>query len=142
MNIQLLHPNAKIPTKSREESAGYDLYMPEAGAINGTSANKINLGIASEIPKGYVGLILPRSGVGAKHGVELNNTCGVIDSDYRGEWIAALRLKDPYSTYTWEQGDRLLQVLFVPVLHIQQFNVVDSLDQTERGSGGFGSSGI
>lgn len=140
MKIKSLHPLFKLPTKSSEHSAGYDLYMPEAGSLMLGLVQKVPLGFAAAIPPGYVGLIVPRSGVGAKEGVELNNTCGVIDADYRGEWMAFLRTKNPDSTYTWNTGDRLLQVLFVPV---QSFNLelVESLEDTDRGIGGFGSSG-
>lgn len=141
MNIKSLHPNFKMPEKSRVDSAGYDLFMPDAGTIFRSYQTKVPLGFAAAIPKGYVGLILPRSGVGAKYGVELNNTCGVIDSDYRGEWIAFLRLKEGYNCYTWEAGERLLQFLVVPVAHFD-LNLVEELDETERGDGGFGSSGL
>ena len=141
MKIKSLSPNIVIPTKSRAQSGAYDLYMPESGAINGHAPTMINLGFAAAIPEGFVGLLLPRSGVGAKKGVELNNTCGVIDADYRGEWIAALKTKGLYDTFTWNKGERILQVLFVPVLHIDAFTLVDDLDETERGEGSFGSSG-
>ena len=141
MKIKSLHPNFKLPTKSRKETAGYDLYMPEGGTVTGQSPTLINLGFAAAIPQGYVGLILPRSGVGSKKGVELNNTCGVIDADYRGEWMAMMRTKGLYDTYYWKAGERVLQVLFVPVLHIDGFILVDDLDATDRGEAGFGSSG-
>lgn len=140
MKIKALHPNFKTPTKSRETSGGYDLYMPEAGAVYGDVVTEVPLGFAAAIPPGYVGLILPRSGVGVKNGLELNNTCGVIDADYRGEWKAFIRCKHPHTTVKWDSGDRLLQVLFVPVASFE-FDLVDVLDETERGEGGFGSSG-
>ena len=141
MKIKRLNPNFVIPTKSRTESGAYDIYMPESGTITGQVPTMINLGFASAIPVGYVGLLLPRSGVGAKKGVELNNTCGVIDADYRGEWMASLKTKGIYDTFSWQAGERVLQVLFVPVLHVDEFILVDDLDNTERGAGGFGSSG-
>lgn len=140
MKIKALHLNFKTPTKSRETSGGYDLYMPEAGAVYGDVVTEVPLGFAAAIPPGYVGLILPRSGVGVKSGLELNNTCGVIDADYRGEWKAFLRCKSAYQSISWDSGDRLLQVLFVPVASFE-FDLVDVLDETERGEGGFGSSG-
>lgn len=140
MNIKPLHINFKAPFKASHLSAGYDLYMPEAGNIKPNTLTKVGLGFAAAIPKGYVGLILPRSGMGAKFGLELNNTCGVIDSDYRGEWIAVLRLKDSEKELTWEAGERLLQVVFVPYGSFE-FHITNTLDETERNTGGFGSTG-
>lgn len=140
MEIKSLHPMFQLPTKSREQSGAYDLYMPEAGYASGNAVTEVPLGFAAAIPPGYVGLILPRSGVGARNGLELNNTCGVIDADYRGEWKAFLRCKSTYESINWNTGERLLQVLFVPVGSFE-FNLVDTLDDTERGTGGFGSSG-
>lgn len=99
----------------------------------------VKLGFAAAIPPGYVGLLFPRSGVGAKHGVELNNTCGVIDADYRGEWMASIRTKSG-NTFTWQAGERVIQCVVVPVLDLQLVQV-DDLDDTSRGQGGFGSTG-
>lgn len=135
--IKPLHPNFKLPTRG-EGSAGFDLYMPEPGEATGTT-KMVGLGFATEIPPGYVGLLLPRSGVGAKHGLEVNNTCGVIDSDYRGEWKAAIRTKSGIP-HTWAAGDRLLQAIIVPYW-AGQFEIVDELPETIRGDGGFGHSG-
>lgn len=140
MNIKALHPNFKMPEKSRVESAGYDLFMPESGFISPNTVRMVSLGFAAAIPEGYVGLLLPRSGVGAKKGLELNNTCGVIDADYRGEWMVALKTKSG-SAFTWEAGERLIQLLIVPVAHFD-LTQVEELDTTERGAGGFGSSGL
>ena len=127
-----------MPTKASDKAGAFDVYMPEAGTITGTS-QMIGLGFAAAVPDGYVGLLLPRSSAGAKHGVELNNTCGVIDSDYRGEWKAAMRTKAG-TYYSWEKGDRILQFMIVPVAAVT-LKLVDSLDETERGTGGFGSTG-
>lgn len=140
MNIQPLHPNFKVPTKGTEQAGAYDLYMPEAGYCGGDHHEvKVNLGFAAEIPAGHVALLLPRSGVGSKVGLELNNTCGVIDADYRGPWFATLRTKNG-DGYSWNAGDRLLQMLIVPVAQVE-FNVVDELSETSRGTGGLGSTG-
>ena len=140
MNIQPLHPNFKVPTKGTEQAGAYDLYMPEAGHCGGDCPpSKVSLGFAAELPAGHVALILPRSGVGSKTGLELNNTCGVIDADYRGPWFATLRTKDGIP-YTWSAGDRLLQMLIVPAAQVE-FNVVDDLSETSRGTGGLGSTG-
>ena len=127
-----------MPTKGTDKAGAFDIYMPKGGICSGVVA-KVPLGFAAAVPENHVALILPRSSVGAKHAVELNNSCGVIDSDYRGEWFAFLRTKDGLS-YEWRAGDRLLQFLVVPVANVT-LELVDTLDTTERGSGGFGSTG-
>lgn len=139
MRVQILHHNAVIPTKGSFSAGGYDIYMPESGNVSGNQVKVIGLGFAAEVPSGHVALLLPRSGAGAKYGVELNNSCGVIDSDYRGEWKAAIRTKSG-APFRWEADDRVLQFILVPVLDVR-LELVDSLDATERGAGHFGSSG-
>lgn len=141
MNIQPLHPDFILPTRGTEHSAGYDIYMPTSGMIleGPDRVTKVPLGFATAIPLGFVALILPRSGVGAKFGVELNNTCGVIDSDYRGEWIANIRTKSE-EAFGWAAGEKLLQFILVPVGTFE-LNVVETLEATQRGAGGFGHTG-
>jgi dUTP pyrophosphatase len=138
MKIKALHPNFIMPTKGTAQAGAIDLYMPEAGIASHVS-QVFGLGFAAAVPEGFVALLLPRSSTGAKFGLELTNTCGVIDSDYRGEWMAALRTKHAAS-FRWEAGDRLLQALIVPVSSVE-LALVDDLDETERGEGGFGSTG-
>lgn len=139
MRIKPLHKNFIMPTKSTEGAGAYDIYMPEAGSVNGTDDNFFPLGFSTAIPVNHVALILPRSGVGAKKTLELNNSCGVIDSDFRGEWQAALRTKTG-KHFNWESGERLLQFLIVPVLSVN-LELVDELEDTSRDNAGFGSSG-
>ena len=127
-----------MPTKGSDQAGAHDIYMPEAGTATGTS-QLIGLGFSAAVPTGHVALLLPRSSTGAKFSLELNNTAGVIDSDYRGEWKAALRTKSGLP-FTWDKGERVLQFLVVPVAQVT-LELVDSLDATERGAGGFGSSG-
>ncbi len=112
--------------------------MPQAGEAKGDS-QLVGLGFAAAVPDGHVALLLPRSSAGAKHGVELNNTCGVIDADYRGEWKAAIKTKSGIP-FSWNMGDRVLQFLVVPIANVT-LNQVNSLDETARGEGGFGSTG-
>ncbi len=140
MNIQPLHPNFQVPTRGTELAGGYDIYMPKGGALfpDMAYAQMVGLGFAAEVPPGYVALLLPRSGAGAKNGLELNNTCGVIDADYRGEWKAALRVKNA-EPFQWKAGDRVLQYILVPV-HTPELQVVETLSSTARGEGGFGST--
>lgn len=112
--------------------------MPVSGTATGES-QMVGLGFAAAIPPNHIGLLLPRSSTGAKHGVELNNTCGVIDSDYRGEWRAAIKTKSG-KPFTWEAGERILQFMIVPIADVT-LELVTTLDQTARGNGGFGSTG-
>lgn len=142
MKIQLLHAylieNKLIPFRSTEHAAGFDLVMPVAGQVNGT-AQKIGLGFASEIEEGWMALLLPRSGVGFKHGLEVNNTVGVIDADYRGEWFASMRTKSGLS-FSWAAGERVLQAVLVP-RYLGEIEIVESVAKSERGAGGLGSTG-
>lgn len=138
MRIQSLHTGFIMPTKGSDQAGAYDIYMPEGGSIVETGC-MVGLGFAAEIPVGHVALLLPRSSTGAKFGLELNNTCGVIDADYRGEWKAAMRTKSGVR-YSWSAGDRVLQFLLVPVLDTQ-LELVESVSNTDRGEGGFGSTG-
>lgn len=138
MRITAIQKGFIMPSIGSIGAGAFDIYMPNAGIANNNSQLH-GLGFAAEVPPGFVALLLPRSSAGAKHGVELNNTCGVIDSDYRGEWKAAIRTKDG-NQFSWAAGDRLLQFMLVPVL-TPRLQLVDSLDETARGAGGFGSSG-
>lgn len=139
MRFKQLHPNFIMPTLGTDGAGAYDIYMPEAGHVCLNQTKTIGLGFAAAVPKGYVALLIPRSSAGAKHGLELNNTCGLIDSDYRGEWKAVLRTKSP-TPFLWNADDRVLQFFLVPVL-TPKLELVDELDETERGAGGFGSTG-
>lgn len=140
MRIKKIHPDFIMPVKSTKQAGAFDIFMPIDGYVTGSRPTKVPLGFAAAVPENHVALILPRSGVGSKFGVELNNTCGVIDSDYRGEWIANIKTKDE-RYYEWQKGDRLLQILIVPVAQVQ-LELVEELDITERGEGGFGSTGM
>jgi dUTP pyrophosphatase len=138
MRIQATHNNFIMPTKGSDQAGAYDIYMPEGGCLTGDN-QLIDLGFAAEVPQGHVALLLPRSSAGAKFGVELNNTCGVIDADYRGSWKAALKTKNG-APYSYSAGDRLVQFLVVPVANVT-LEQVSSLSTTDRGTGGFGSTG-
>jgi dUTP pyrophosphatase len=138
MRIQSLNTGFIMPTKGSGQAGAFDIYMPEAG--NTLEPGKLHgLGFAAEVPEGYVALLMPRSSAGAKYLVELANTCGVIDADYRGEWKAAIRTKSG-NAFSWQAGDRLLQFMLVPVAN-PTLELVDSVSKTDRGTGGFGSSG-
>jgi dUTP pyrophosphatase len=137
MEITAISPNFIMPSKGTENSGAFDIYMPEPGIANGNT-QFIALGFAAAVPTGHVALLLPRSS-SAKSGLELANTCGVIDSDYRGEWKAALKTKTG-NEIPWKAGDRLLQFLVVPIAQVT-LKQVGALDTTARGTGGFGSTG-
>lgn len=145
MQFKQLHPNFQLPTKGSEAAGGYDLYMPEAGMVHARlnfaspTHTSVRLGFAAKVPDGHVALILPRSGAGSKYGIDLRNTCGVIDADYTGEWIANIRQKEGME-YSWAAGERILQFVVVPVASVTP-ELVDELPETKRGAGGFGSTG-
>lgn len=141
MKIKLLNKNAKIPTQGSTAAAGYDLYASKACIIEPGQSVLVHTGLSMEIPSGYWGGIFARSGLATKQGLRPANCVGVIDSDYRGEIMVAL-----YNDSTFEReisvGDRIAQLVFLPVCTpLRGFEVVDELSNTERGDGGFGSTG-
>lgn len=143
ISIKKLNQNASIPTHGSEYAAGYDLYacldINNALVIKPHQTAKISTGIAVAIPKGCFGAIFARSGVATKHGLRPANCVGVIDSDYRGEIIVALH-NDSEVEQLVVGGERIAQLVIIPFLPIE-FTVVDELDDTVRGDGGFGSTG-
>lgn len=142
VNIKKLTDNAVIPTRGSEEAAGYDLYAyipKQAETIPAGETRVISTGIALEIPKGYVGLVYARSGLATKRALRPANCVGVIDSDYRGEIGVALH-NDGDVAQTIHIQDRIAQIVIAPYLAVD-FVEVDNLDDTDRGDGGFGSTG-
>lgn len=141
VNIKKLNDNAKIPTRGSEYAAGYDLYacINEPVVIYPHETVKIGTGIAIEIPDGYFGAIFARSGLATKKGLRPSNCVGVCDSDYRGEYIVALH-NDANELMVVEPNERIAQLVVMPYLPVK-FTEVDELSDTERGSGGFGSTG-
>ena len=141
VNIKKLNDNAIIPTRGSEYAAGYDLYacINEPVVIYPHETVKIGTGIAIEIPDGYFGAIFARSGLATKKGLRPSNCVGVCDSDYRGEYIVALH-NDANELMVVEPNERIAQLVVMPYLPVK-FTEVDELSDTERGSGGFGSTG-
>lgn len=139
MRIKQIHSKFKLPIKSTQGAGAFDIYMPESGSVFGNVPTPVPLGFAAKVPDGHVALIFPRSGVGTRDGLELNNTCGIIDSDYLGEWKAFLRTKSG-EHFSWNADDRVLQFLIVPVSN-ETLELTDDLGESSRGSGGFGSTG-
>ncbi|MBO5938927.1 MAG: dUTP diphosphatase [Clostridia bacterium] len=141
MNIKKLNENAKVPTYGSTAAAGADLYACEAGEVTIAAGETklIHTGIAMEIPEGLVGLIYARSGLASKKGLAPANKVGVIDSDYRGEIMVALH-NHGTSEQSIADGERIAQIVFAPY-YAAEFTVVEELNDTARGAGGFGSTG-
>lgn len=140
INIKKLNDNAVIPTRGSEYAAGMDLYaaITETVQIAPHSTMKIGTGLAIEIPKGYFGGIFARSGLATKRGARPANCVGVGDSDYRGEYIVAVH-NDTDKVIEIEPHERIAQLIVMPYL-VVEFNEIEELTDTERGSGGFGST--
>jgi dUTP pyrophosphatase len=134
-----LDSGAVMPTYATEGSAGLDLCANEDATIPAVGWKLVRTGVHFEIPSGFVGLLFPRSGNALKRGLTFENCVGVIDSDYRGDVGAEIR-NDMYCPQTVRRGEKIAQMVFV---ECRQFplEMVDELGNTERGDGGFGSTG-
>lgn len=141
INIKKLKENAIIPTRGSACAAGYDLYacIDEPIEIYAGQTVKIGTGLSIAVPDGYFGAIFARSGLATKEGLRPANCVGVADSDYRGEYIVALH-NDSSVMRIVEPGERIAQLVIMPYLSAE-FVEVDSLDETDRSAGGFGSTG-
>ncbi len=147
LRIKKLDDRATLPQYKSELAAGLDLAaclprhdMPESVTIEPGQIVKIPLGYACAIPVGYEGQVRPRSGLATKHGISLPNAPGTIDADYRGEmFIALINLGN--EPFTINHADRIAQMIIAPVAHAT-IRTVEQLDDTARGSSGFGSTGI
>lgn len=138
--IKLLDDGLPIPGYAHHGDAGADLRAREAVQLAPGQRALIPTGIALAVPHGYVGLVHPRSGLAAKHGITVLNAPGTVDAGYRGEIMVTLLNTDPHATFEVQRGDRIAQ-LVIQKVEQAQFNVVDSLDETVRGAAGFGSTG-
>lgn len=141
IEIKKLRENAVIPTRGSAQAAGYDLYaaIDAPVTIKPHTTEKIGTGLAIAVPDGYFGAIFARSGLAAKQGLRPANCVGVADSDYRGEYIVALH-NDTDEEKTIDCGERIAQLVVMPYLSVE-FEEKDELSETERGEGGFGSTG-
>lgn len=141
IRVKKVSPNAVIPTYGSAEAAGADLYacLEEAVTIGPGQSVFIPTGIALEVPKGHAGLVFARSSMGAKRDLAPANKVGVIDSDYRGE-IKVVLHNHGNQIRQVEPGERIAQFVIVPVL-APAFEEVEELTDTDRGAGGFGSTG-
>jgi dUTP pyrophosphatase len=141
LRYKKLSPSAIVPTYGSAAAAGADLYaLPEGDTVIAAGETKlIHTGIALEIPEGYMGLIFARSGLATKRGLAPANKVGVIDADYRGEIMVAL-YNQSGEEQTVAAGERVAQLVITPFLAVN-FEECDELTDTERGVGGFGSTG-
>ena len=135
-----LSDDARAPARAHEDDAGYDLHAAEAALLEPGERASVGTGIAVELPPGHAGLVLPRSGLAARHGVTVVNAPGLVDPGYRGEVRVLLLNTDRRSAFEVEVGDRIAQLLVVAVAAPAVLETA-ALAETVRGVGGFGSTG-
>ena len=140
LRVQRLREEATLPSRAHEGDAGVDLHSAEPARIAPGERATVATGIAVEIPSGYAGLVLPRSGLAARHGIALVNAPGLIDSGYRGELKVLLLNTDRTEAFEISPGERIAQLVLIPVADAAPVEVAE-LAASTRGRGGFGSSG-
>ena len=140
LRVVRLHERATLPSRAYPGDAGLDLHALDGAVLGPGERARIRTGIAVEIPFGQAGLVLPRSGLAARHGIALVNAPGLIDAGYRGEIQVLLLNTDRSEPFTLAAGDRIAQLVLITV-HAPDVVEVEALPRSERGDGGFGSSG-
>lgn len=141
LEYRLLSGTARAPERAHDGDAGLDLYADEAVHLDPGGRASIGTGVAVAIPAEHAGLVVPRSGLAADHGITLVNTPGLIDSGYRGELRVLLLNTDSARAFKVAPGDRIAQLVLVRV-EAPQLAEVGELSETPRGAGGFGSTGV
>jgi dUTP pyrophosphatase len=141
LRVVRLIPDASLPRRAHDGDAGLDLHAAEAASIGPGQRASVRTGIAVEIPEGHAGLVLPRSGLAARHGIAIVNAPGLIDSGYRGEVRVLLLNTDASEAFEVAPGDRIAQLLITPSAAAEPVEAVE-LSETARGADGFGSSGV
>lgn len=141
VHIKLLDPELPAPAYAKPGDAGADLRSRIDFELEPGERALVPTGVAIALPEGYVGLVHPRSGLATKNGITIVNAPGTVDSGYRGELMVTLLNTDKTKSFHVQRGDRIAQLVIQKYEHAI-FTVVDELEQTERGSSGFGSSGI
>jgi dUTP diphosphatase len=136
-----LNEKATLPTRAHDNDTGLDLYAAESARLAPGARVSVGTGLAVQIPDGVGGLVLPRSGMAIKHGVTLVNSPGLVDPGYRGELRVLLLNTDRTLDFQISAGDRIAQLLLLPVAHANP-RQADALDDSTRGEGGFGSTGF
>jgi dUTP pyrophosphatase len=139
--VKRLDPELPLPRYARASDAGLDLHAAARVVIEPGARALVGTGFAIAIPPGFAGLVLPRSGLALRHGVTVLNAPGLIDSGYRGEVKVLLVNHDPSAVVTVERGERVAQLVVQAVERVELVEVED-LAATERGAGGFGSTGV
>jgi dUTP pyrophosphatase len=140
LRVARLHQDARLPARTHPGDAGLDLYAAEPASIAAGERASVGTGIAVAIPEGHAGLVLPRSGLAARHGITLPNAPGLIDAGYRGELRVLLLNTDPSGSFEVAPGDRIAQLVVTPMAEAVPV-AVEALEETARGLAGFGSSG-
>lgn len=140
VKFKKLVAEAKLPVYATTGSAGADVCSAEDVVLKPMERKAVSTGLAIELPEGYEAQVRPRSGLAIKHGISLLNTPGTIDSDYRGE-LKVLMVNFGSEDFEIHQGDRIAQIVLSPVIQAE-FELVQCLTDTERGQGGFGSTGV
>lgn len=134
-------PHAREPERAHEHDAGYDLRAAESARLEPGGRASVGTGIAVAIPEGHAGMVLPRSGLAARHGIALTNSPGLIDAGYRGEVRVLLLNTDRSEVFEVAAGDRIAQLVVVRAESLE-FEEAATLDETVRASAGFGSTGV
>jgi dUTP pyrophosphatase len=140
LRVTRIREGATLPSRAHEGDAGLDLHACEAAHLGPGERWSIGTGIAIEVPDGHAGLVLPRSGLARDHGISVVNSPGLIDAGYRGEVSVLLLNTDPAEIFRVEPGDRIAQLVIVPIALAEPLEA-ESLAESARGEGGFGSSG-
>jgi dUTP diphosphatase len=140
LRYRRLGETARAPSRAHHGDAGYDLYAAEPMVVGPGERAVVGTGVAVAIPDGHAGLVVPRSGLAARHGIALVNAPGLIDPGYRGELRVLLLNTDRERPFEIERGDRIAQLLLVRV-EAPELEESDALDESARGVGGFGSTG-
>ncbi|MEJ7825649.1 MAG: dUTP diphosphatase [Solirubrobacteraceae bacterium] len=140
LRVQRLDPEARLPARAHDDDAGYDLHALRATTLAPGERVMVGTGIAIELPAGHAGLVVPRSGLAARHGIAIVNAPGLIDAGYRGELKVLLLNTDRTQTFEFAAGDRIAQLVVVAVA-APEIVEADALAAAVRGEGGFGSSG-
>lgn len=140
VSIKRLDPSVELPRYAHPSDAGLDLRSNESLDLEPFERRLVSTGLAIALPDGYAGFVQPRSGLAIKQGLSIVNTPGLIDAHYRGELKIILINLDPHTSIHIERGERIAQLVIQEVPTVELFEV-DELDKTDRGCGGFGSSG-
>lgn len=139
VEIELRHEDAKLPVRASEGAGAVDLCAIEGGHVARGCRALVKTGLAMAIPDGYLGFVVPRSGLALKHGITVLNAPGLVDSDYRGE-VGVILQNLGNETFAWQAGERVAQLAVLPCMCGDPVEV-PALDSTARGAGGFGSTG-